>query len=275
MVNRTSGEIFSPEDKPFALKKKMNSVSVKWYGTNALEFRHSGGSFMIDPYVSRDREKLYIPTEVDKYITSTPDFILMTHAHWDHLPDMPHILKKCGAVLYASRTACMIMRAYGVPENQLYELSYGETLHLPGNVTVTALESRHMGLTGEAEGYSDVPPMDELQSASGWKCGETFAFLIEVDGQKILNLGTANMLEDVICGTECDHLFCGISRWKDGFPEMLMRNIRFRHLIPTHHDEFKLPLDQFYLRNDLARLADAIPGLTSFEIPVLQWTDLP
>ena len=169
----------------------------------------------------------------------------------------------------------MIMRAYGVPENQLYELSYGETLHLPGNVTVTALESRHMGLTGEAEGYSDVPPMDELQSASGWKCGETFAFLIEVDGQKILNLGTANMLEDVICGTECDHLFCGISRWKDGFPEMLMRNIRFRHLIPTHHDEFKLPLDQFYLRNDLARLADAIPGLTSFEIPVLQWTDLP
>ena len=116
----------------------MDKISVKWYGINALEFRHSSGSFMIDPYVSRDREKLYIPTEVDKYITSKPDFVLMTHAHWDHLPDMPHILKKTGTTLYASRTACNMMRACGVPEKQLYELSYGETLHLPGNVKVTS-----------------------------------------------------------------------------------------------------------------------------------------
>ena len=253
----------------------MNPVSVKWYGINALEFRHSGGSFMIDPYVSRDREKLYIPSEVDKYITSTPDFILMTHAHWDHLPDMPHILKKSGAVLYASRTACNIMRACGVPEAQLHELAYGETLQLPGNVKVTALESRHMGIEGEPEGYKEPPPREVLDSRPGWKCGETFAFLIEVDGQKILDLGTANMLEEVIHGTECDYLFCGISRWKDGFPEMLMRNLKFRYLIPVHHDEFTLPLDKFYLRNDLQRLIAELPDLKYLEIPVLQWTDLP
>ena len=110
----------------------MDSVSVKWYGINSLEVRHANGSFMIDPYVSRSREKLYIPEEVDKYITSKPDFILMTHAHWDHLPDMPHILRKTGSVLYASRTACMMMRALGVPEAQLHELRYGEVLNFPG-----------------------------------------------------------------------------------------------------------------------------------------------
>ena len=36
----------------------------------------------------------------------------------------------------------------------------------------------------------------------------------------------------------------------------------------------KLPLDQFYLRNDLERLTDVIPGLKTFEIPVLEWTGL-
>lgn len=253
----------------------MNTVSVKWYGTNALEFRHSGGQFMIDPYVSRDREKLHIPEEVDKYITSKPDFVLMTHAHWDHLPDMPRILRKTGTVLYASRTACLIMRAFGVPEEQLHELSYGETLQLPGNVTVTAFESRHMGIEGVPEGYTAMPAVEELDTSNGWRCGETFAFMIEVDGKKIFNLGTANMCESAIRGVECDYLFCGISRYKTGFPEQLAANISYRYLIPTHHDEFKLPLDQFYLRDDLQRLAAEIPGLKSFEIPVLQWTDLP
>ena len=66
-----------------------NQLTVKWYGTNALEFKHSNGSFMIDPYVSRDNKRFCVPSEVDKYLTSKPDFVLMTHAHWDHLPDMP------------------------------------------------------------------------------------------------------------------------------------------------------------------------------------------
>ena len=247
---------------------------VKWYGTNALEFRHSHGSFMIDPYVSRDRNKLHIPGEVDRYITTKPDFILMTHAHWDHLPDIPRILNNCNAILYASRTACMIMRTMGVPEKQLYELSYGETLLLPGNVKVTVFESRHMGIEGVPEGYDSMPERDALNTAEGWRCGETFAFLIEVDGMKILNIGTANMYEKSIPGLACDYLFCGISRWKEGFPEMLQKNLRFRYLVPTHHDEFKLPLDQFYLRNDLERLTDVIPGLKTFEIPVLEWIGL-
>ena len=253
----------------------MSSVSVKWYGINALEFRHSGGSFMIDPYVSRNREKLYIPEEVDKYITSKPDFILMTHAHWDHLPDLPHILRSSDTVLYASKTACNIMRALGVPEKNLYPLTYGETLLLPGKVRVTALESRHMGTCDEAPGYSEIPDINDLKTTGNWRCGETFAFMIEVDGKRILNCGSANLYEPTMSNLECDYLFCGISRYKPGFPELLTRNLRYRYLIPTHHDEFTLPLDQFYLRDDLQRLAAEIPGLESLEIPVLQWTALP
>ena len=43
-----------------------NAVQVKWYGINALEFRHGNGSFMIDPYVSRNREKLTVPANKQK-----------------------------------------------------------------------------------------------------------------------------------------------------------------------------------------------------------------
>lgn len=250
-------------------------VEVKWFGINALEIRHSRGVFMIDPYVSRDREKLVVPAEQEKYLTDRPDFVLMTHAHWDHLPDMPWLIGKTDTVLYASKTACCIMRSLGVPERNLHELSYGEVLHLPGGVKVTALESRHKGVMPEDNFYTEVQDPAIFRERPAWRCGEVFAFRIEVEGMVILDTGSANFHEPAMAGQQCDYFICGISRWEDGFPEQMMKNVAFRRLIPVHHDEFTLPLSQFRLRNDLIRLKEVIPDLPVMELPVLQWTELP
>ena len=251
-----------------------NAVQVKWYGINALEFRHGNGSFMIDPYVSRNREKLTVPEEVDHYLTSKPDFVLMTHSHWDHLPDMPQLIRKTDTVLCASRTACCIMRSLGVPEKNLHELAYGEHLELPGGVRVTALESRHMGDPAGAIFYDAPQDPEHFRLRENWLCGEVFAFLIEIGSMRILNIGSANLHAPAMHGIACDFFFCGISRWKPGFPELITENIRFKSLIPTHHDEFTLPLSDFHLRDDMKRLKEALPTLNAFELPILQWTEL-
>ena len=249
-------------------------MEVKWYGINALEFRDAGVSFMIDPYVSRDRTALHHPEEVDRYITTSPAAVLMTHAHWDHLADMPRIIARTGTVLYASATACNILRALKVPEDNLRVIRYGDTLTLPGGVEVTVLESRHKGLDDEAPGYDAPPDPASLALADNWRCGEVFGFLIRHNGQTILNIGSANLWPAAVHGLECDYLIGGISRWEPGFPELLTDNIRFGCLIPTHHDEFTLPLSQFRLRNDLQRLQAALPDLKSRELPILQWAAL-
>ncbi len=249
-------------------------IDIKWYGINALEIRHPNGTFMIDPYVSRNNKKLFVQSETDKYLTSSPDFVLMTHAHWDHLPDMPELIRKTGTCLYASKTACNIMRALKVPEQNLHELTGGEQLNLPGGVRVTVLESRHMGIIPETDCYAHIPAPALLNEARGWLCGEIFAYLIELDKKTILNIGSANLLERTMHGIQCDYLICGISRWQEGFPELLLKNINFSYLLPTHHDEFTLPLNQFYLRNDLERLKKAIPGLHYKELKILNWLSI-
>ncbi len=249
-------------------------MEVKWYGINALEFRAPGVSFMIDPYVSRDRGALHHPEEVDRYVTTSPAAVLMTHAHWDHLADMPRIIARTNTVLYASATACNILRALDVPEANLHVIHYGDTLTLPGGVEVAVLESRHKGMDEEAQGYDAPPARESLALADNWRCGEVFGFLIRHGGLSILNIGSANLCPAAVHGLQCDYLIGGISRWQPGFPELLRDNIRFGCLIPTHHDEFTLPLSQFYLRNDLARLQEALPGLKSRELPILQWTTL-
>ena len=97
----------------------------------------------------------------------------------------------------------------------------------------------------------------------------------DLEGQVILDTGSANLHKPSMSGQTCDYLICGISRWKEGFPELIKENLTFRRFIPVHHDEFTKPLSEFRLRDDLDRLKAVLPGLPVMELPVLQWTELP
>lgn len=250
-------------------------VAVKWYGLNALEFKYSGGTFMIDPYVSRSRQMLAVPEEQEKYLKDCkPAFVLMTHSHWDHLVDMVYLIEQSDTVLYASRTACNIMRALGVQEKNLHQISCGDVLTFPG-LKITCLESRHMGNLYDHDVYEEIPYGLDFSKYATWKCGEVFAFQLEMDDIVILNGGSANIYEPTMKGLSCDYLIYGISRWKEGFPELLSNNLTFKQLIPVHHDEFTLPLSQFILRDDLDRLKKILPDLPARELTPLEWTELP
>ena len=253
-------------------------ISIRWLGLNAFEFRLGGRELLIDPYVSRNRDLIHVPEEVEKYIDVSPrlrdrmPWILMTHSHWDHLGDTAYMIRRIGGAAFCgSRTACNILRAQGVDEMWMNMIEYGDVLEPGEDIRVTALESRHK--EPYDPGFYDAPP-EKLECTSDWRCGEVFAFLIEYGGVRILNTGSANLHLPAVDGLECDYWLCGISRWNPDFPE-LMSHIRFKKLIPTHHDAYTKPLSQFSLRNDLERLRAAVPDLPVMELEVLKPTPLP
>ena len=245
-------------------------IGIRWYGLNALEINCGGVAFFIDPYVSRNRELVHVAGEVEKYLPTEPKYIFMTHAHWDHLGDTPEVIARNHAVLFASPTACNIMRHFGVPDEALCEIAPGDK-RVFGEVKVTVFESRHMEPV--KLGFYDTVP-DKIDGAGDWKCGEVFAFLIECDGVRIFNVGSANLYLPAVDGLACDYFICGVSRWKPGFPE-LISHIRYKKLIPTHHDEYTKPLSQFRLRDDFERLRAALPQLPGMELEVMKWYELP
>ena len=252
-------------------------ISLRWLGLNAFEIRCGGSEILIDPYVSRDRTLIHVPGEVEKYLDLSPrhsdrlPFIFMTHSHWDHLADTAEIISKIGGASFCgSRTACNILRAQGVDDRWMNMIGYGDEIDV-GDVRVTALESRHK--EPYDPGFYDAPP-EKLERTSDWRCGEVFAFLIEYDGVRILNTGSANLYLPAVDGLECDYWLCGVSRWNPDFPEQLS-HIRFKKLIPTHHDAYTKPLSQFSLRDDFRRLCEAVPDLPGMEIEVLKRYDLP
>jgi len=64
-------------------------------------------------------------TLIDSLITEA-DFILVHHGHFDHLGDVPYIARKTGAKVIGTETTIMILRAYGIPNDQLYAVGGGE-----------------------------------------------------------------------------------------------------------------------------------------------------
>ena len=55
------------------------------------------------------------------------DFVLVTHTHYDHVLDVPHIALKTGATVIGTESTENVMRAYGVPEGQLITVRGGRT----------------------------------------------------------------------------------------------------------------------------------------------------
>src|ERR1700732_162228 len=119
---------------------KSNQVVLKYLGTAGWEIPDGTTVILIDPYLSRingpappgggsghsmagDTRRAYGWNDVaspdvaaiDSHIQRA-DFILVTHTHYDHVLDVPHIAHKTGAAVIGTESTENVMRAYGVTQ---------------------------------------------------------------------------------------------------------------------------------------------------------------
>src|SRR4051794_25031264 len=110
-LNRYSSFIVADSPNQFA-----NSIRVTYLGTNGYQLEASGHALLVDPYFSRislARAALAWPIRPDAgrideglaHLRGNPDAILATHAHFDHLLDVPVLMRRTDARLIGSATA--------------------------------------------------------------------------------------------------------------------------------------------------------------------------
>ena len=122
---------------------KPNQVVLRYLGTAGWEITNGTTTILVDPYLSRvngpappgggsgqpvagDTRRAYKWTDVatpdiaaiDAHIQQA-DFVLVTHTHYDHILDVPHIALKTRATVIGTESTENVMRAYGVREEQL------------------------------------------------------------------------------------------------------------------------------------------------------------
>ena len=124
-----------------------NQVVLKYLGAAGWVITDGTTTILIDPYLSRingppppgghsmpgDTRRAYgwgdVATPdvaaIDSHIQRA-DFVLVTHTHYDHVLDVPHIALKTGAAVIGTESTENVMKAYGVPEEHLITVRGGE-----------------------------------------------------------------------------------------------------------------------------------------------------
>src|SRR5277367_4741177 len=114
----------------------LKGTRVTWLGhATVLVQLPSGLNLLIDPFIEHNPKypkNFVLPEKID--------YVLLTHAHMDHIADAVPVAQKYGATVLAMVELAGYMAAKGAASTVGF--NFGGTVQLPG-VAVTLVEAKH------------------------------------------------------------------------------------------------------------------------------------
>lgn len=217
------------------------ATELTWYGQAAFKVvTPNGGVFLIDPWLSNPKN----PDKDAADKLGRVDYILITHAHADHVGNAVDIAKKTGAQLVTSAGLNRALQSvYGYPKEQASIATSGNVggrISLPkvgAHITiVNAVHGSSLGTPKPAEGENAV--------TTG---GNPVGFVIEIEnGPTMYHTGDTDVFTDMKLIDEffdvdlmlaCigDHFTMGPSR-----AALAVEYVKPRRVLPMHYATFPL-----------------------------------
>ena len=235
-----------------------DSVRVTYLGVNGFQLETGGHALLIDPYFTRVglwsgalNEKVESnPDRVSeglRHVRRRVDAILATHAHYDHLLDVPEIMRHTHARLIAGPTAVRLVTSFGISGTACRAVKAGSVQRV-GLWTIHVFAAQHDRLFGKVP-FAGRPAFGRPVKASDWGVGEPLAFVIEaarkriyIDSGGIPGAPPDPRIKDV------DLAILGIALpdSRDRFPEAV-RQLRPRFVFPSHQDDMFVLLDRGFI----------------------------
>ncbi|MGP3974016.1 MBL fold metallo-hydrolase [Streptomyces sp. 8N114] len=265
-------------------RRGSSGVRLRWLGIAGWELTFDGHRLLIDPYLTRQRytgpdgkadltRKLEVNHRIidrvlGEHLAGAPEFVLLTHGHWDHLADVPHLLdhpawRDKEINVLGTETHLHLLTAMGVPgkgrKHRPVLVSGGEVLRYPlqpsgkrsrADYTVEVVRSLHSQLGGygfDPYGTLTAPP-SRPRTLGDLVEGGTLGYQVTVgDRLSVMFLsGTANFAAREVSGATPDVLVLGSSGHAavhDYFERAVSALGRPRVVVPSHHDDMVTALD--------------------------------
>lgn len=235
-----------------------SEVQASWLGTAGLYLSDGESALAVDPFLSR---KPFFTVAFGRTLESDPALVqhwieklhmpkglpvLVSHSHFDHILDAPALVSSLVGRLVGSNSTHVIGKASGLPERQLEKLAAGGTTQA-GAFRIRALASCHSATVfgfqfypGEVEADVHLP-----NSASAYRMGDTYSYVIEHPRGTILHHASACTLPGMFKGIKADVIFLGIASRTD--TQQILRDVvdavGAKRVIPIHYDNFFEPLE--------------------------------
>ena len=262
---------------------KDSDLRLTYLGTAGWVINDEKSKVLIDPYLSRiklvgmstsnsiskaaqardwgsdNRKKYYrddryepdttvINWMINNNVVDSSNYIFVHHTHFDHAADVPYIAKKTGARVIGTESLSNLLRAHGIPDNQIVTVRGGEDYDFE-DFSVKVLPSLHSALRDKQYFSSENIPKDikvPLQIKE-YVEGGSLMFFFRFKDHKVLTMGSMNFIESEINGLKPDILIAGSANSRKEifkYTERLMKSTNFpRVVIPTHWDDFRVRYD--------------------------------
>jgi len=240
-------------------------LELTYFGAAGWRISNGDTVILVDPWPSRiqyggpghpdDKRPIYKRTDiapvdtalVDKLIPKA-DYILVQHGHFDHLGDVPYIAKKTGAKVVGTETVIMILKAYGIPDEQLYPVQGGEDYQFD-DFSVRVVPGLHSALNQkhyiDTRRYGRDAELNAPLRIEQFIEGGALSFLVRLGGRSILTMGSMNFIEREFEGLKPDILLAGINGSRLGLYDYDRRLLESTDhpgiVILPHWDNFRLP----------------------------------
>jgi L-ascorbate metabolism protein UlaG (beta-lactamase superfamily) len=255
-------------------------LELQWLGTAGFRLSYEGHTILIDPYFSRptlgrvlSRSTLPSRSEPESVVLPSVDAILVGHTHFDHALDVPPLAKRHGCRTYGSSSLDRLMRLHSLDDLSV-RVETGRTYPI-GPFEVSFVPSQHskllLGMKVPAAGELTCETLDGL-NGSAYRCGEVYGIHVAVAGRSFYHQGSANLVDEAVVHRDVDYFLCGISGrgFTDRYLERILTRLEPRIVIPTHYDNFFVPLDEeidFLTNVDVGGFVDEVGEVSrSFQI---------
>jgi L-ascorbate metabolism protein UlaG (beta-lactamase superfamily) len=257
------------ERRPLGLP---SGLGVSWLGVAGFRLSFEGHSLIVDPYLSRISFRQFVrrePALPDRPLVGrvlrdagTLVGVVAGHTHFDHALDVPAVAERFGCRAYGSRSLVRLMDAHGMGA-QAVEAAAGERVQF-GPFAVTFVPSRHsrIVLGRRVPMAGEIAARDTAQlHARAYRCGQVWAFLIEVGGARIYHQGSADLVDDAVPAGGVDVFLAGVAgrEFTPNYWRRILSRLDPAQVVICHHDDFFRPLDEPLAFAPNVRVA-AVPG---------------
>ncbi len=173
-------------------------MHITWLGTASFLMETEKGRILFDPFVQLIGGTN--PNTIDDFLNE--DVIFITHAHFDHLIYVPEILERSEATVFCGSVAAEKLEELTEETGRIAKITTGQTIPI-GDIKVTAFHGRHIyfdkKLIGETLSpkrmlrYARNLPFLAYANHSFQEKSQTYTYLIEAEGKRILLLGSMNL----------------------------------------------------------------------------------
>jgi hypothetical protein len=282
LVTTGCGRSFLPGQGPVALSAAQHEqdahVRLQWLGVSTWVLSRGRDVVVVDPFFTRPglwtvltsvlcRDFRYDEARIQAVLPRLPGgtrFVLIGHAHYDHLMDVPYYLRAAqpGVVFVGSRTARNILQGFSPPEMDFRVVDVPDRLGrslTSGRVRVTPFLAGHaphlFGIT-VMDGAVERPLASPPDDAWDYKLGDALLYFIDFLGDedrvaaRIFVIGAATEPEfvdrigdDFLAQHPIDAAILCVPGWDkvSRYPESLLRRLNPATVVLSHEDDFFQP----------------------------------